>query len=232
MSTHTVGETAGQGSRRLMNSALLRVAASRRSSRVLFALIDCAVPSDQGQSFALPTVLAHPLPWPKPPRRRQQIRSITASAPTRKLTLPTALINEDLLGSPAPRGGIAGHRTQPSIPCSPRGAARVPPSRNDEHHHPQPSTTSAASSAWSPASHARRRRRQAHSRADQRPAASARSVPDARCLRHRQPGRLHRRFPRSPAPRLRDRHLHDRRAHAPPRFGGTRACSPTAACSG
>ena len=56
MSTHTVGETAGQGARRLLNSALLRVAATAAMS-VLFALIDCAVPSDQGQGFAMPTVL-------------------------------------------------------------------------------------------------------------------------------------------------------------------------------
>jgi hypothetical protein len=56
MSTHSIDKMAGQGSRRLMNGALLRVAATAALS-VLFALIDCAVPSDQGQSLALPTVI-------------------------------------------------------------------------------------------------------------------------------------------------------------------------------
>ena len=70
--------------------------------------------------------------------------------------------------------------------------------------------------------HQRRRRRQAHARADAEPAAPARPLPDARRLRHRQPGRLHRRLPRPPAPRLRDRDLHARRPHAPPRLGRQR----------
>ena len=51
----------------------------------------------------------------------------------------------------------------------------------------------------------------------QHAAAPARPVPDARRVRHRQPGRLHRRLSRPSAPRLRDRDLHDRRPHAPPR---------------
>ena len=66
------------------------------------------------------------------------------------------------------------------------------------------------------------RGRQAHARADAVAAAPARSVPDARCVRHRQSAGLHRRVPRPSAPRLRDRHVHDRRAHAPSRQRGPR----------
>ena len=51
MSTHTIDEPKRQDVRRLMNSALMRVAATAALS-VLFALIDCAVPSDHGQGLA------------------------------------------------------------------------------------------------------------------------------------------------------------------------------------
>ena len=52
-------------------------------------------------------------------------------------------------------------------------------------------------------------------------------------FRSDDPGRLHRRLSRPSAPRIRDGHLHDRRAHAPSRqCRATRACCRTAACSG
>ena len=55
MSTHTIDESARQGARRLMNSALLRMAATAALS-VVFALIHCAAPSDQGQGLAASAV--------------------------------------------------------------------------------------------------------------------------------------------------------------------------------
>ena len=61
------------------------------------------------------------------------------------------------------------------------------------------------------------RRREAHARADAAAAAPARSVPDARRVRHRQSAGLHRRLSRPSASRLRDGHVHDRRPHAPSR---------------
>jgi hypothetical protein len=52
MSTHTIDEAARQqDARRLMNSALLRMAATAALS-VVFALIHCAAPSDHGQGLA------------------------------------------------------------------------------------------------------------------------------------------------------------------------------------
>lgn len=51
MITHSIDEPKRQDARRLMNSALLRMAATAALS-VLFALIDCAVPSDHAQGLA------------------------------------------------------------------------------------------------------------------------------------------------------------------------------------
>jgi len=53
MSTHTIGNAARQDARRLMNSALLRMAATVALS-VLFALVNCIAPADQGQGLASP----------------------------------------------------------------------------------------------------------------------------------------------------------------------------------
>ena len=61
------------------------------------------------------------------------------------------------------------------------------------------------------AAHDRRRRRAPQSRARRRRAVDARSVPPPRRVPVRRPQRLRRRLPRSPASRLRDRDVHDRR---------------------
>ena len=106
-----------------------------------------------------------------------------------------------------------------SSPLGPREARRSCHDACHEHH---PHQRTWRRTRGGRPGHERRRRREAHPRAHQRPAAPARPVPDARCVRHRQPGRLHRRLPRPPAPRLRDRDLHDRRAHAAPRLGRQR----------
>ena len=59
MSTHTIDQAARQDARRLMNGALLRMAATAALS-VLFALIHCAEPVDQGQGLAAPALDATP----------------------------------------------------------------------------------------------------------------------------------------------------------------------------
>ena len=59
MSTHTFDQAARQDARRLMNGALLRMATTAALS-VLFALIHCAEPVDQGQGLAAPALDATP----------------------------------------------------------------------------------------------------------------------------------------------------------------------------
>ncbi|CAA9428576.1 MAG: Pirin, partial [uncultured Ramlibacter sp.] len=86
-----------------------------------------------------------------------------------------------------------GHHRHPRCPSHPA------PARRAHRHRP---------------AHFGRCRRQADAPAHAGPAAASRSVPDAGQLRQRRPGRLRRRFSQSPAPRLRDRHLHDQRPHA------------------
>src|SRR5262249_44720760 len=67
-----------------------------------------------------------------------------------------------------------------------------------------------------------RRRRPAHARARHAAARPPRPVPAARRVQVRSAGRLPRRLSGSPAPRVRDRHLHARRRHASPRSCGKR----------
>lgn len=55
MSTHTIDVAARQEARRLMNSAVLRMAATAALS-VVFALIHCAAPSDDGRGLAASAV--------------------------------------------------------------------------------------------------------------------------------------------------------------------------------
>jgi hypothetical protein len=60
MSTHTIDESARQDARRLMNSALLRMAGVAVSS-IVFALIHCAAPVDDGVPIVLPAPPAPPV---------------------------------------------------------------------------------------------------------------------------------------------------------------------------
>ena len=55
MSTHTINGPTRQDARRLMNSALLRMACTVALS-VLFALIHCVAPADDSQGLAAPAV--------------------------------------------------------------------------------------------------------------------------------------------------------------------------------
>ncbi len=110
-------------------------------------------------------------------------------------------------------------------------AVRLPARQDTGHEHPHLETTAPHRAHRHRPGHQRWRRRQADPCADAGPATQARSLPDARRFRHRPAGRLHRRLPRPPAPRLRDRHLHARRAHAPSRFGRQRRAARRRRCA-
>ena len=59
MSTRTIDHAAQQDTNRLISRALLRVVSIAALS-VLFALVYCVAPADQGQGLAAPTLDARP----------------------------------------------------------------------------------------------------------------------------------------------------------------------------
>jgi len=59
MSTHTIDQAARRNARRLMNTAVLRMACVAGLS-IVFALIHCTAPIDDGQGLTLPSTIDIP----------------------------------------------------------------------------------------------------------------------------------------------------------------------------